>query len=132
MLERRIDFMNLVGKRVLISSGYGLTFAEVIVKEVSPDGRFVKLKFVDGGEGWKKVSNVNVECVLDEGDEGASESSADKDKLLRKERKELLRKVCREIEVLVSDAYDDRKSTDYIDGLKRAWEKVEELLEMEN
>lgn len=123
MVGARKDFKNLIGKRVLVSSGYGVTLREVVVLEVSPDGEFVKLRYESGNTGWEKVSKVNVECVL-------GESRADDDKL-KKERKELLRKVCSEIEVLISDAYDDRKSTDYIDGLKRAWERVEELLEME-
>lgn len=64
------NFEDVVGKRVLVRVGFGRYTGEVnevVVVEVSPSGKYVKLRFPSGYEAWKEVNR----CVLVEvlGDE---------------------------------------------------------------
>ena len=59
------DWKSLVGKRVLIRPFlYSFVF-EAKVMEVSPSGRFVKLRYCSGEEHWRDIESMILEEILD-------------------------------------------------------------------
>jgi len=59
------DWKSLVGKRVLIRPFLCTQVFEAKVIEVSPSGKFVKLRYCSGEEQWKDAELIDVEEVLE-------------------------------------------------------------------
>ena len=59
------DWKSLVGKRVLIRPFLCTQVFEAKVIEVSPSGRFVKLRYCSGEEHWRDVESIILEEVLE-------------------------------------------------------------------
>lgn len=57
-------FEKCVGRRVLISIAPFYSVCEAVVLEVSPSGRYAKVKFTDGREVWIRTDDWSVEEVL--------------------------------------------------------------------
>jgi len=59
------EWKELVGKRVLIRNYSTWKIIEAKVVEVSPSGKFVKLKYPDDTTEWKSTDSIYLEEVLD-------------------------------------------------------------------
>ena len=59
------DWKSFVGKRVLIRPFLCTQVFEAKVVEVSPSGKFVKLRYCSGEEHWKDTELIDVEEVLE-------------------------------------------------------------------
>ena len=58
------DWKSLVGKRVLIRPFLCTHVFEAKVIEMSPSGRFIKLRYCSGRESWENTESIVLEEVL--------------------------------------------------------------------